>query len=37
MINHDKLISYREKSLFFTKLYIKLLINIALNFIKVIY
>lgn len=36
MINHDKLLSHREKSIFFIKLLLKILVNIITDFITVI-
>lgn len=36
MINHDKILSHREKSIFI-KLLLKILVNIITDFITVIY
>lgn len=37
MINHDKILSHREKIYFFIKLLLKILVNIITDFITVIY
>lgn len=37
MINHDTILSHREKSIFFIKLLLKILVNIITYVITVIY